>query len=647
MKKISLLLITLVFVSFACNRPVDATDTFQLVDQGLPKATIIIGTTPSPAAKLAAVELQYHIKLVTGVELPIVQDGQPVEGNKIHVGDTRLTKELGLRSTDFEPQEYMIQFNGENLILYGRDWYPTATALQETGRSIVQVPLTATRVTIDYNKATYQVSEKERRITLPGIYDDQSSLYAAYDFMERALGIRWYGPADFNVVYTPRKNIAIERFSLRRSPKMKYRDGTGLDGPMLSVQYGTPPQEAEELFHRRLRKGGEKWGANHSFSSFQDRFLIKNSTADSVFEENREEYFAKGRSGGPHQRQLCYTNQALINQVTQDARDYFDGKGVVGRQIAMGDYFAVLPLDNASWCLGAKCQAALAKEKEQYSQRHFSSGIASDYLFGFINQIAKGVAETHPNKKIATLAYHVYSYYPDSVQLESNVSVSPCLHNRHYMSPEMKKHEFAWYKKWVANSKAPLYLWNYSTFPTERGVYGFGGLNGTSPWNVFPGFSAHAQAELINMYHNDNVRGVFLCGVGEQLDYYLAMKHYDNPDLDIDKEIDDFFNLYFGNASDPMRQFYTTVEHQYNNFDLYPDRVKGEKHFQQDEEIAWKYLGTDKVMKELEGYVKQAKQADISPVERKRVESWREAIWEYMKKGKKQYLEKAAKNTNR
>jgi hypothetical protein len=607
-----------------------------MVKNQSPNATIVIAANPSPAAELAAWELQYHIKKITDVEIPVVDDKKEVSGNRILIGESRFTKALNFDASALAPQEYWVDFKDNNLVLLGRDWYETAETEQEKGVSIIQVPLEDTRVLINYNN--------NRLLKLPGIYDEQASLYATYDFIEKALGVRWYGPSEFNVVTPQSKELVIPAVGWRRSPDMKYRDGTGLEGPMISLQYGNPSKDAIELFHRRMRRGGEKWGANHSLSSFQDRFLQKNPDAPELFEYKREDYFAVGRTGNKDERQFCYTNQGLIDQLVKDARNYFDGKGVKGAQIAIGDYFAVLPLDNDRWCLCTTCQTALSREKSKFNQQHFSYGIASNYIFSFINSIADSIAVSHPGKMIATLAYHVYSYFPDSVKLRSNVSVSPCLHTRQYMAPALKSQEWSWYKKWIERSKAPLYVWNYHTFPTERGIFGFGAVDGKTPWNVFPGFSAHAQAASISEFHKDGVRGVFLCGVGEQLDYYLAMKQYDDSTLRVDDLMQEFFNLYFGEAALPMQAFYQKIESVYNDFARYPDRVKGEQHHHQDEEIAWRYLGTEEVMKELENYVQEALAAKLSPIERERVISWERGIWDYMKTGRNNYLISTKKN---
>lgn len=611
---------------------------FQIVVNGKARASIVLAAQPSPSSELAALELQHHIQLISGVTIPIRSDQEKVEGNKILIGDNQFTRQLGFQSDAFAPQEYSISFHGKSLVLYGKDRYANDSTNNEAGINIIQNSLQDSRVLIDYNLATYQQGNEKKMIRLPGPYDDQGSLHATYDFMERALGVRWYGPADFNIIINKHKSLSLKPFSIRRSPGLKYRDGTGLYGPMISVQYGNANEDAIQLFHRRMRRGGEKWGANHSFSSYQDRFLYPNPAAPDLFEKKHEEYFAVGRTGNGDERQFCYSSQALINQVVADARAYFDGLGLKGKQIAMGDYFAIVPLDNGRWCLCEKCQKSLNRDTLHFNHEHFSSGIASNYIFKFINAIADSIARTNPGRKIATLAYHEYSYYPDAIQLHDNISVSPCLHSRHYMSPEIKKQELGWYKEWVKKSKAPLYVWNYNTFPTERGVLGIGALDHKTPWHVFPGFSAHQQAKLIRMYHEDGVRGVFLCGVGEQLDYYLAMKQYDDSSLQVDDLLNEFFRLYFGNAAGAMQNFYSKIEEVYNDFSRYPDRVKGEKHYHQDEEIAWKYLGTEAVMAALQKDINQAKAAKLSPLERKRVESWETAIWKYMQEGRQQYL---------
>ncbi|MBT7299176.1 MAG: hypothetical protein HN849_06680, partial [Victivallales bacterium] len=93
----------------------------ELVLNRVPKATVVLAADPTPAASMAARELQEHVRLITGAELPIVRDGASVDGIRILVGESKATRALGLRSNDFASQEYLIRATGRTLVLMGRD----------------------------------------------------------------------------------------------------------------------------------------------------------------------------------------------------------------------------------------------------------------------------------------------------------------------------------------------------------------------------------------------------------------------------------------------------------------------------------------------------------------------------------------------
>ena len=55
-----------------------------------------------------------------------------------------------------------------------------------------------------------------------------------------------------------------------------------------------------------------------------------------------------------------------------------------------GDYFALVPMDNSSWCKCSACVAELNADEEK--SLHFSNGWASDYVFGFANKVARAIS---------------------------------------------------------------------------------------------------------------------------------------------------------------------------------------------------------------------------------------------------------------
>lgn len=606
-----------------------------LAVDGQPRATIVIAKDPTPAVRLASLELRHHIAKISSAVLPIVPDGKNVTGPCLYVGESDATRALGLDATGLKPQEYLILFVPQGVVLLGRDWQDTPKNRAETGRGTkYETTLAEWRQVVDYSAATGDSNVKDR-IELPGIFDEQGTCYATYDFLERFCGVRWYGPTNLNIIVPSKPTLVVQGDNVKRAPAFSYREGIGDGYPIVKAQWNKPTPDQLKLYWRRLRVGGEKWGGNHSIRSFQDRFLHKNPACPELFEEERPDFFAQGTTGGGFVRQLCFTNPDVVAQMVQDARDFFDGKGIKGNQVALGNYFAVIPNDHNRWCKCARCQDLLKRDTHNRKGKIFGNGTATHYWFSFVNAVAREVAKTHPDKYIATLAYDVFFFPPEDFTLEPNVTVAPCLQTRNYWAPRIKAHDHAIYKKWVTQNR-PMHIWNYYNFPEMWTLAG--------KWRCFPGFSAHMLAEEIKMYHHDRVRGVFLCGIGEQVDYYLTMKLYDDPTLNVDELLNEFFTSYFGAAAEPMANFYSLIETTYSNPENYPEEVRTvDAQFHQNARIAWEFLGTEPRMVALGQLMAEAEKRATTEVEQKRVETWKKGVWDYMLRGRADYFAKKAK----
>ena len=121
-KKMIAVIVTLGFcvsMSAAEDRPlVEVT----LVSEGKSNTSIIVAQNPTPSAELVALELQYHIRKITGATLPIKTDIEDITGTRILVGQSKQTETLGIKGDDFKSLEYLIQFRPSTIILIGRDW---------------------------------------------------------------------------------------------------------------------------------------------------------------------------------------------------------------------------------------------------------------------------------------------------------------------------------------------------------------------------------------------------------------------------------------------------------------------------------------------------------------------------------------------
>ncbi len=597
-----------------------------LVRDGTPAAVIVTAEDPTPAARLASLELQHHIRQITGASLEITQAPGDTKLARIIVGECAAARGLGAEGKDFAPQEYLIRVSDDTVLLIGRDWKGTEAERHEIGLDTQIRSLTSSRKRIDYLQAVGGPAGGKAVIELPGVLDDQGTCYATYDFLERFCEVRWYGPTPLNVVVPSKKTLTVAPAEIRRSPSLQHRYGDGGGWPIIKDQWNRPTEDQRQLHYRRLRFGGEKWAGNHSFSSYQERFLKKEG-AGKLWERSRPDYFAVGWEQEGNWRQLCLTNPDLIRQVVQDARDYFDGKGLKGSQPACGDYFTIVPSDTDHWCKCERCQAVLAPGKSRDIKDTFGTGTGSDYYFSFVNAVAKEIGKSHPDKFIATLAYHVYSY-PPTFKLEPNVAVAPCVQTC-YGYTKAFDNDAKFYTEWVADKGRRLHVWNYFHHPMEPAII--------NKWKCFPCFMPDVISEWVKRYHQDGVRGFYLCGIPPEPDYYIYMQTAFNVETDYKQVVDEFFARYFGAAGEPLKKFYSRIS----------DINREEHRLGTTPDLSWKRLGTEARMNELGALMESAMRLAGSDVEKQRVQTWNKGLWGYMTEGRAQYLEEQAKKKSR
>jgi len=587
-----------------------------LIKDKIPEAGIIIDPAATKSAQFATMELQYHIEKMTGVKLPVSSDPSNVKGTRIFVGESAFTREKGFRCTDFKNQEYLVKVDGSTIILMGRD--------KE-----------------DFGKVDYKDDK-----TFPSIWDECATSYAVYDFLE-TLGVRWYLPTDIGITFTPSSSLAVSDMEIRRAPYMKFRrilvgeqipeDFAG--DTVKTVKIGKISNKETALWRLRQRLGGNFIYINHSFYAYYNRFWPA-----------KPELFAKGYDE-KQPSQLCYSNPETIKQVVQDANDYFNGlKNRVelcgnipySDSVIKTDVFPLVPMDNRLWCKCPACQSQVTP-KPQQGAGQFSNDQASEYMFSFVNKVAKEIGKTHPDKYVGAAAYAAYCYPPK--ELEPNVMIMMCTHSRMVYAPDIMQNDRAILKAWGnAFPENFKLVWMYWCFPTEGAV--------RQKWRCFPPFFAHHVKKYMKEFVVAGVRGIQYqpsfsyfsdkstytrCyPLFDQVEGYINWKLADDPSLDADVLFDEFFDRYYGNAAEPMRQFYLLVENTFCDTANYP---VGTKH--QTSEIAWGNLGTEKRMKKLKEFIEAAETAATSEPFKTRVGIFKKGIWDYMQKGREAFLKQA------
>lgn len=573
-----------------------------LVEDGKAKVSIVLAEKPTRAAQFAAAELQYHLNKMTGATIPLLTDAAPTSGPTILIGESAATLALGLKSDAFGPQEYLIGFRPGKLILMGRD--------------------AEDRGLMDYQKAN----------TFPGDFDEQGTVYAVYDFLERFCDVRWYLPTELGEVIPERSTVTVGGKDIRRRPAMIYRfvyKGESLPadliGDTIDHEKGYPSldQRSAKLFMRRMRQGGSRYNANHSFYGYYDRFL-----------KTHPDWFAQGYEGQPPQ--MCFTSQGFVNQVVADAREYFDTGKAQPRAVAAGDFFALVPMDNASWCRCERCQAQILKEPTR-GYATTSNDTASNCIFGFINKVAREVGKTHPDKWLAALAYSRYVYPPTSEPLERNVSIMLCLPTRLTYSRESMSNDQRILQAWTRESvQRPKFVWLYYCYPSLWAA--------KQGWRPYPGFFAHSIVGQFAQFHRSGVRGFFIepsylahgqrSPLMDQLEIYLTYRLADDPALDGNRAINEFFERYYGPAAAPMRELYELMEKTYANPANHPGTTTAQSELQ-----AWTNLGTEARMRDYARLLSRARRLARQGTEaqQQRVALFDRGIYRWMCEGRESF----------
>ena len=607
-----------------------------IVETGAPRAAIVIADRPTVAAQFAAFELQHHVRLISGATLPIKHPDDGVEGIRILVGEPSATEALMLPGDTWSEQEYLVAVRTDVIALLGHD---------------------AER----YDDVKYGDDDPFAFRTWPDFFEPHATCFAVYDFLEHCCNVRWFRPGKLGMTYPRQETLRVKLLEQRRAPAFLYREpshyargnsegwdaGTGLwnrtrDGarvrrlehvlyPELTARWGCPSWKythakrgVVRLFLHRLRAGGEQYACNHSFYGYYDRFLDKSSTSKrtELFERPEPDWFAKGYEGQPPQ--MCFTNPEFTEQVIEDANAYFDGKGKRPRAQAAGDYFALVPMDNSRYCKCPRCRAL--ERPDSPGEGHFSNGRWSNLVFDFANRVAREAGKKYPDRILSTLAYASYAYPPD-FPVEPNISVGFCLHIRNCWSASITANDHRLLKAWRdLYPDRRYFLFVYYCFPVE---------NARDRWFCFPGFFAHSLAREIALYHESNVRGAYFCGFGQDVEAYVTLKLLDDPTLNVDRLLRDYFGRLFGPAAEPLRQFYLTVERIYCNPRSYPRGFRSH----QTEQVAWENLGSSVRVAHLGELIAEARRlaAEATEVEQQRLAGFEQSFWDYIRTGYQRY----------
>ncbi len=438
-----------------------------LVRNGNATSVIVTANRPTVIAKEAASELQYHLKKMSGADVPIVSERELGESESvlILVGQSERVRALGIDTSQLSPETFIVRTIGKVLVLAGEDG----------GQRNPNEP--------------YYSSDART-----------GTLFAAYDLLHDQLGCRWLWPGRTGEVIPRRATVEVGRLDIQETPKLlmrHFRSGIDYVQPQCAdkfpryysaiSKYYHPMSQDEKRWLKRMKFGrSDKPRYGHAFTNWYDLFFDQHPDIFAMQKSGK-----RGLSSDSYPSEftkLCVSNNKLVDLMI----DEFLKRR---RQNPRFRWLNACENDGSQgFCLCNQCRqldAHLdATSREQLSARGFDGseideqfGTNSDQLprslsnryFHLYNKLARRLAEVATDASVVVYAYSRYRLAPIGMKLEPNILVGLIGFNQYPATPVEHKREIANLMAWKSSGVEKLFFRPNSFF--------FSPANGI-PWDA-------------------------------------------------------------------------------------------------------------------------------------------------------------------
>ena len=522
-------------------------DTY-IVKNGEPRAEIVIAENPARTTRLAAAEFQTYVTKISGAKLGIVTQPSGDVPVTIFIGRSSYTDKLGVTGEGLKYGGYRIVSSDDWLVLIGddRDFTPIepwprgyadirSGKMQQAWNEITGKHWGYTHSQLHkhysgrnslFGTPDEQEVDKEGNVNV-WTYDERGSFNAVCGFL-RDLGVRWYMPGEVGEIVPRMGTIELPHIDKTVRP----------DFPMRILNFRAA------VYGRDAMMWGFRLGVRQPFGR-QAAHGLARMTHNEYCLTNHPEWFAlyggkRHNQLGQRLNQLCYSNEELFRETVRFAQVQFDHYDM--------DVVSIMPPDGYT----AICQCELCEGKD--SPELGNRGNVSNYVWDFVNRVAKEVGKTHPGKKISNCAYGIYTEPPSSInELEPNVQVIIVGGRRPTNADrdELRRLREAWAKK----TDNPIEVFENYPF-TGRGFY-------------LPAYIPRVMGESINqtrgMSRGEDIWltmdfGENAIGYNHFLIYFTARMYWGGKEQNAVTMFDEYCQLFYGPAADEMRAFFSYCE---------------------------------------------------------------------------------------
>lgn len=540
-----------------------------IVENGQPRAVIVIAESSQRTVRLAAQELQDYVEKISGAHLPIVT--QPVNDGLvgIYVGSSEYTDRLGIKTNDLQDGAYRIVSGDGWLVLIGmdsefvpiepwarnnaeivsgklqREWDQVTGAFWGVPNALIykdRLRLPGETGLPDLQRSSV---DKKAQMEMWG-FDERGSFNAVCGLL-RKLGVRWYAPGELGEILPSLKTIVLPKmdetvrpdFSIRR---FNVHFGLGHNMAMWAMRLGI-----RDPYNIQVAHGMDTM-------THRDEILAKHPDWFALYGGKRQ------NQPGQRLNQLCYSNEELFQETVRCVRAQFDHYKM--------NAVSVMPPD--AYTSICQCPLCAGKDSPERNQR----GLLSDHVWDFVNRVAREVRKTHPDRKILNCAYGTYTLPPLRIEkLEPNIIVS-IVGGRRPMNnrPEQQEELRSLRESWLEKTDNPIIIFENYPF-TDRGWY-------------LPSFTPHAMGESVNATKGlSQGEDIWLSvpmnfekagmGFNHFLVYFTQRMYWGGKEQDVDAMFREYCRLFYGPSELEMRAFFEYCEANWQ--DMEKDKTKADR----------------------------------------------------------------------
>ncbi len=349
-----------------------------IVEDGAPLAIIAIHPDADEIAREAADDLQTHIRIASGAELPIIEatDVGALPADKIHlVVGPGLAQQLGIDAAQLEPEEYVVETVEGNIVFVGHD----------------------------------QPGKSSPTSTASG---SPATVWAVGWFLDHQMGVRWLWPGEAGTYVPEQRTIVAPDLHVREQPALAQRK-------LRTQLHGEPSQENCRLLtdEQRLQLYGElaQWKRHHQMG--------RRSTFDfghafgkwwSTYSEEHPDWFAKPPAGTAprtgNRTKLCVSNPEVAAQIIEE-----------WQAAGSPDNWNVCPNDGSQFCTCDNCRAMDSPPDQDPEAIWKGQGNLTERFVTFWNSLIDTMRETNPNATISSYAYSCYRQPSEETELNPGI----------------------------------------------------------------------------------------------------------------------------------------------------------------------------------------------------------------------------------